>query len=215
MIQISDLVSKYGMTFTVGANTITAMLQSATDQDIKSQTIKSQLLLIANEPVISCSSFSTSPSNRSNVYINIGNQTVVQTPYTVYFKNGFYKAQVYTNYGQKKSWDSITNFNSYNQYYENASCTLPAGIAIGANIQITIAIFDGGANTEYFQTYYCVATEPDYGLLTVPDSVFSFRTLYGAIIDNKWQDPNATLYIKNENVKSREIQVRQSKSLRL
>lgn len=61
------------MMFTVGANTITAMLQSATDQDIKSQTIKSQLLLIANEPVISCPSFSTSPSNRSNVYINIGN----------------------------------------------------------------------------------------------------------------------------------------------
>lgn len=216
VVQLGDLINDpYNIELNVGSNTLTAYMASASDEQVKSVDCVSTVLLIANTPVISCSAFSTNEAVKTPVYINIGKKTVVQVPYTVYYKNGVFKAQILTKYDTKESWDSIPTFNSYNRYYENASCTLPETVIIDEDIEITIYIYDGVTQKEYSQTYYGITMQPDYGLLTEPDSVFTFRTFYGAIYNKQWKEKNATLSIINQNVKSKEIQVGQNKSLRL
>lgn len=199
----------------VGSNILTARLQSVQTAEIVSQDCVSRVILTANEPIISCPSLSEDPNDRSIIYINSGQNTVLLMPYTVYYTSGTFKAQIYSDISEKVDWDSITTFNYYNNLYENASYTITTQ-ELDKNIEFTIEIKDSRTQTEYKKTFYGVTKQPDYDLLdhgVTP--IFTFQTFFGAISGNQWKQDNVTMTIKNPNVYSSELQVNDNRALRL
>lgn len=213
-INLSDIVDA-GINLQVGNNTLTAYLQSAQTPEIISQKCNSRIILTAETPIISCPSLSEDQNNRSTIYINPGQNTVLLMPFTVYYTSGTFKVQIYSDPSEKVDWDSITTFSYYNTLYENASYTITTQ-ELNKDIQFTIEIKDSKSQIEYRKTFYGITQQPEYDLLehgVTP--IFSFQTFFGSISNNQWKQQNAILTIKNPNINSSEIQVKDNISLRL
>lgn len=211
-VNLADL-EKAGIDLQVGNNDITARLQSSQMPDIVSQDCTSRINLTAEAPVISCPSLSTDPQNRSTVYINPNQDTVLLMPYTVYFESGTFKAQIYSSKSEIRDWNEINTYIQYNTTQANASYTITSQ-ETGKDLDITLAVWDSGKT--YTETFYCITAEADYDLLdhgVTP--VFSFQTFYGSMTDNQWSLENAVMTIENPNVHSSTIQADDNRSLRL
>lgn len=213
-INLSDII-KAGIDLQVGSNILTAKLQSAQTAEIVSQDCISRVILTAETPIISCPSLSEDPNNRSVIYINPGQNTVLLMPYTVYYTSGTFKVQIYSDISEKVDWNSITTFNYYNNLYENASYTITTQ-QLDKNIEFTIEIKDSRSQIEYKKTFYGITKQPDYNLLDHGITpIFNFQTFFGAISNNQWKQDNVTMTIKNPNVHSSELQVNNNRALRL
>lgn len=214
-VSLQDIVDA-GVTLEVGNNIITSRLQSAQTPEIKSEDYKSTIILTAETPIISCPSLSEDINNRSTIYITPGENTILLTPYTVYYTSGTFKTQIYIQQeSTKKSWDDINIFNYYNTLYKNAS-VLVTQQEYDVNINIIIAIKDSKSQVEYTKTFYGVTRKPSYNLLdNKVTPIFKFQSYFNTIIDNSWDSDNVKLTINNPNVKSSSILVSDNRSLRL
>lgn len=214
-ISLQDMMAS-GVKLEVGNNVITSRLQSAQTSEIKSQDYKSTIILTAETPIISCPSLSEDINNRNTIYITPGENTILLTPYTVYYTSGTFKTQIYIEQEtSKQSWDDINTFNYYNTLYENASVSVTQQ-NYDVNINIIITIKDSKSQVEYTKTFYGVTKKPSYNLLdNKVTPIFKFQSYFNAITDNSWESDNVKLTINNPNVKSSSILVSDNRSLRL
>ena len=200
---------------TVGSNTLVATMQSVSTSTIKSSDCSSRVILIAESPIISCTVLSSEQSDRTPIYAEENTPKVCVIPYTVYYTQGSFKAQICSSKSEKIDWQNISTYKSYNTQYDNESYTISSP-AIDDTLDITIYVLDVKSNQEYSQTFYGIITKPDYNLLDVGVTpIFSFQSFRGSIKNNQWKEENATLTIKNPNAKSTAIQASDNMSLRL
>ena len=170
------------------------------------------IILTAEIPIIVCNTLQDNIVNP--VVINIGNNTIIQTPYTVYYSGGTYKVRIY------KEGDTVeysNTYNSYNVQYNNASYVLYSE-AYNQEYTLYIEILDSASNQSYKKSYKIITSEPQYNLLDnglQEQTIFDFITYNGFINNNRWQDShNHELLIHNSNIYSQSIQT-SDKSLRL
>lgn len=213
-VNLSD-IKKANIPLNVGRNNIVSRLVSAQNSEIRSADCSSRIILTAQEPIISCSTLSDDINNPTDIFINANQNTVLLTPYTVYYNNGTFKSQIYINESEKVDWGEITQYNYYNTLYPNASHTITTK-ELGINIQITISILDSRNSQEYSKTFYGITKKPEYELLSIGETpIFNFQTFSGSINNNQWKLDNVTMTIANPNVKSSAMQSNNNMCLRL
>lgn len=169
-----------------------------------------QIVLTADIPIIVCSTLKEEETN--TVFINIGNNTIILVPYTVYFTSGTYKVRIYKD-GEQVDYSTI--YNSYNVTYNNASYALYSD-TYGEEINLNIEILDSNTSVAYKKTYKLVTAIPEYNLLEQDlskNTIFDFITFNGYINNENWTSGDHTLQIHNPNYYSQEIQT-SDKSLR-
>lgn len=193
----------------VGENKIEARLHL--DEQVYG-VVTLSIILTAETPIIVCNTLQEDIDNP--VVINIGNNTIIQTPYTVYYSGGTYKVRIY------KEGDTVeysNTYNSYNVQYNNASYVLYSE-NYNQEYTLHIEILDSASNYSYKKSYKIITSEPQYNLLDnglQEQTIFDFITYTGFINNGCWQDSHGhELLIYNSNIYSQSIQT-SDKSLRL
>lgn len=213
-INLSD-IKKAEIPLNVGNNNIVSRLVSAQNSEIRSSDCFSRIILTADDPIISCSTLSDDINNPTDIFINANQNTVLLIPYTVYYNNGTFKSQIYTNESEKVDWNKIKQYNYYNTLYPNASHIITTK-ELETNLQITISILDSRTQIEYSKTFYGITKKPEYELLSIGETpIFDFQTFSGSINNNQWKLDNVTMTIANPNIKSSAMQSNNNMCLRL
>lgn len=179
-ISVTELKTLLGLG--AGSTNLKFQLVSNENEQQKSNVVTTQLVLTADEPIISSTELSIDQNNPTIINIDLGNDIVVRTPFTAYYPEGYYKYLVSyeptVSISDIQSQKDIIAFNALNA---RASIVLKDRVP---DVSKTIYIHILANNQIYTQAFYIRTGNPAYELRpTASNQLFNFQS-YSTQLNN-------------------------------